>query len=320
MQNPNAVSANNIALRLFRYQAEHNPIYRQYLQYLTIDLNSVNEIKNIPFLPISFFKSQILKTEEWKEEAIFCSSGTTGKTTSQHFIADKEFYMEHAEQCFTHFFGPLSQYHFLALMPSYLEQKNSSLIAMMSSFIKKSESADSGFYLHDYEKLLVDLKRLKKEGKKKIILWGVTFALLDLGEKFSPDLSGCLVFETGGMKGRRKEVTRTELHQMLKQKLNVDVIYSEYGMTELLSQAYTKRGQLFYPSPAMKVLIRDVLDPFAKGLVNRTGGVNIIDLANIHSIAFIETEDMGKVYDDGSFEIIGRLDNTDIRGCNLMVE
>lgn len=320
LQTSNAANVSDIALRLFRYQADHNLVYAQYLKYLKIDSSSVNAIKEIPFLPISFFKNHELKTGEWKEETIFCSSGTTGHATSKHFIEDAGFYLEHAERCFAHFFGPLSQYHFLALMPSYLEQKNSSLIAMMNHFMKKSGSNDSKFYRNEYEDLLSDIARLKKQGKKKVIIWGVSFALLDFAEKFNPDLSSCIVFETGGMKGRRKELTRAELHQKLTSHFNIKVVHSEYGMTELLSQAYTKGGNLFYPSPFMQVVIRDVLDPFERGLVSRAGGINVIDLANIHSVAFIETEDAGKMYADGSFEIIGRLDNSDVRGCNLMVE
>jgi len=316
----NAANADDIALRLFRFQAEHNRVYREYLDYLKVNPVSVSVINDVPFLPVSFFKNHILKAGEWKEETTFHSSGTTGKTTSRHFIAEKNFYLEHAERCFTSLFGPLPQYHFLALMPSYLEQKNSSLIAMLNSFIEKSGSPDSGFYLYDYDKLLLDLDRLKRDTSRKIVLWGVSFALLDFAEKFNPDLKGCFVFETGGMKGRREELTRSELHRRLKRHLNLDVVHSEYGMTELLSQAYTKGGNVFYPPPAMKIVVRDIWDPFEKGLVNRAGGINIIDLANMHSVAFIETEDVGKTYEDGSFEITGRLDNSDIRGCNLMVE
>jgi len=320
LQNLNASNYTDIALRLFRYQARHNPIYAQYIHHLGVQVDTVVRINDIPFLPISFFKNHIVKTEDWKEEITFHSSGTTGNTTSKHFIADLNFYLQHAEECFTHFFGLLSQYHFLALMPSYLEQKNSSLIAMMSSFIQKSQSSDSRFYLNEYDTLFEDINRLKKDTKKKIILWGVSFALLDFADKYKVDLSNCLVFETGGMKGRRKEVTRAELHTRLMNHFNIDKVFSEYGMTELLSQAYTTGGEVFYPPPVMKVVVREVLDPLERGLVNRTGGINIIDLANIHSVAFIETEDAGKVYEDGSFEIIGRLDNSDVRGCNLMVE
>jgi len=320
LQNLNASNYTDIALRLFRYQARHNPIYAQYIHHLGVQVDTVVRINDIPFLPISFFKNHIVKTEDWKEEITFHSSGTTGNTTSKHFIADLNFYLQHAEECFTHFFGLLSQYHFLALMPSYLEQKNSSLIAMMSSFIQKSQSSDSRFYLNEYDTLFEDINRLKKDTKKKIILWGVSFALLDFADKYKVDLSNCLVFETGGMKGRRKEVTRAELHTRLMNHFNIDKVFSEYGMTELLSQAYTTGSEVFYPPPVMKVVVREVLDPLERGLVNRTGGINIIDLANIHSVAFIETEDAGKVYEDGSFEIIGRLDNSDVRGCNLMVE
>lgn len=316
----NATNVEDIALRLFRYQANHNPIYGKYLQHLRVNAQSVRNVNEIPFLPISFFKSQTLKTGSWVNETLFTSSGTTGTATSTHFIADLNFYLSHAQRCFEHFFGPINQYHFFAVMPSYLERENSSLIAMMRSFIQKSESEYSGFYLYEYEKLLLDIEHCRKQSNKKIVVWGVSFALLDLAEKYRPDFHDCIVFETGGMKGRRKEITRFELHDQLKQKLNANSIHSEYGMTELLSQAYSKGAELFYPSPWMKVIAREVVDPLEKGLINKTGGLNIIDLANIHSIAFVETEDSGKVFSDGSFEVLGRLDNTDVRGCNLMVE
>ena len=313
-------NVDDIALRLFRYQANHNPIYGKYLQYLRVSTQSVRHVNEIPFLPISFFKSQILKTGTWENETFFTSSGTTGKSTSTHFIADLTFYVNHAQKCFEHFFGPINQYHFFALMPSYLERENSSLIAMIRSFIQKSESEYSGFYLYDYEKLLDDIEKCKKQGNKKIVVWGVSFALLDLAEKYRPNFHDCIVFETGGMKGRRKEITRFELHNQLKSNLSAASIYSEYGMTELLSQAYSRGAELFYPSPWMKVIAREVVDPLEKGMIDRVGGLNVIDLANIHSIAFVETEDAGKVYSDGSFEVIGRRDNTDVRGCNLLVE
>lgn len=316
----NAGNVEDIALRLFRHQANHNPIYGKYLQHLRVNPQSIQRVSEIPFLPISFFKSQTLKTGSWATETLFTSSGTTGKSTSTHYIADLNFYLNHAQRCFEHFFGSINQYHFFAVMPSYLERENSSLIAMMRSFIQKSESEYSGFYLYEYEKLLRDIEYCRKHSNKKIVVWGVSFALLDLAEKFHPDFQDCIVFETGGMKGRRKEITRFELHDQLKQQLNASRIYSEYGMTELLSQAYSRGAELFYPSPWMKVIVREVVDPLEKGLINRTGGLNIIDLANIHSIAFVETEDAGKVFPDGSFEVLGRLDNTDVRGCNLMVE
>jgi len=315
----NAANADEIALRLFQFQAANNPVYAQYLQHLRVDKAAVCKINDIPFMPISFFKNHVVKTGDWVAENYFASSGTTGSVTSTHYVADLSFYLTHAETCFSRFFGGLTNYHFLALMPSYLERSNSSLIAMMDSFIKKSKSEFSGFYLYEHDKLIADIKRLKKESSKKIILWGVSFALLDLAESHQPDLSDCLVFETGGMKGRRAEITRNQLHEQLKAGFNINEIYSEYGMTELLSQAYTRGGDLFHPPPSMKILVRDILDPFEKGLIGKVGGLNVIDFANIHSIAFIETEDSGKVNEDGSFEVLGRLDNTDVRGCNLLV-
>lgn len=315
----NAQNVTDIALRLFRFQAEHNPIYAKYIHHLGVKVGKVERLEEIPFLPISFFKSQVLKTGEWTPHTNFTSSGTTGDTTSTHFIADLDFYLSHSERCFAHFFGQLEQYHIFALMPSYLERKDSSLIAMLESFIAKTNSPYSGFYLYEHEKLVTDIMDARK-GNRKIILWGVSFALLDLMEKFSLNLGDCIIIETGGMKGRRKEMTRQELHNQLKKGFRVDQIYSEYGMTELLSQAYTRGGELFYPSPWMKIMVRETVDPFEKGLITRSGGLNVIDFANAHSICFIETEDAGKAFLDGSFEVAGRLDNSDVRGCNLMVE
>jgi phenylacetate-coenzyme A ligase PaaK-like adenylate-forming protein len=315
----NEQNAQDIALALFRFQAERNPVYGNYIRYLNVKPDRIKTIKDIPFLPISFFKSQVLQTDSWSPETVFTSSGTTGNTTSSHLVADLDFYREHSEKCFTHFFGSLEQYHIFALMPSYLERKDSSLIAMLENFIRKTNSPYSGFYLYEHEKLVHDI-RLAKKDNKKIILWGVSFALLDLAENFSLDLSDCMLIETGGMKGRRKEITRPELHEQLKKHFNVSKVYSEYGMTELLSQSYTQGGSLFYPSPWMRILVRDVYDPLEKGLFSQSGGLNVIDFANFHSISFIETEDAGKTYPDGSFEVAGRLDNSDARGCNLMVE
>lgn len=308
----------DIALSLFRFQRKHNDIYGQYVQNLGIQAENIKKIADIPFLPISFFKTHTLKTGEWQSKVEFTSSGTTGPNTSVHDLDDPEFYLQNTEKCFARFFGDVSNYHFLAFLPSYLERKNSSLIAMMERFITKSQSPYSGFYLHNVDQLIHDLKALRND-KRRTILWGVSFALLDLAEQHELDLRHCLVFETGGMKGRRKEITREELHAILKRRFNVKSIYSEYGMTELLSQAYLKNDTFTCP-PWMKVIARDITDPMDKGLVGETGGLNVIDLANLHSIAFIETEDLGRVYDDGSFEVLGRLDNSDIRGCNLMIE
>lgn len=309
----------DIALQLFHFQLQNNGVYRDYVRHLGVDPGAVVTLEQIPFLPISFFKNHEIKTGAWTAETSFASSGTTGQRTSAHPVRSLRFYHEHAVRCFAHFFGDLSQYHFFALLPSYLERSGSSLVAMISNFIEKSRSNLSGFYLHNVNDLLKDLERSKTEGKKAV-LWGVTFALLDLAERYHPDLRHCLIFETGGMKGRRQEIIRQELHSRLRQAFRVDKVYSEYGMTELFSQAYTRGGNAFYCPPWMRVLGRDISDPMEKGLLNETAGINVIDLANVDSIAFIETEDLGRVNGDGSFEVLGRIDNSDVRGCSLMVE
>ncbi len=309
----------NIALQLFHFQAEHNFIYRDYLTRLGVSLGAVSSVADIPFLPVSFFKTHQLKTGAWEAETSFTSSGTTQLTTSVHPVRNLDFYFRHSRRCFEHFFGDLTQFHFFVLLPSYLERRGSSLVAMMEHFIHESHSTYSAFYLHDLDKLVGDIARAKN-GSKRCVLWGVTFALLDLAERYRPDLSHCLVFETGGMKGRRREITRPELHEKLTRAFGVDRIFSEYGMTELFSQAYTRGKNAFYCPPWMKIVARDIYDPMEKGLLNATGGINVVDLANADSIAFVETEDIGRVYEDGSFEILGRLDNSDVRGCNLLVE
>jgi phenylacetate-coenzyme A ligase PaaK-like adenylate-forming protein len=315
----NAKSFDEIALRLFRFQAEGNLVYKEYLSALGVNPQQVENIVDIPFMPIRFFKEHLLKTGNWEEKQYFESSGTTGSQTSRHAVYSLNAYLNHAEHIFEQHFGSLQDYHLLALLPSYLEKGNSSLVAMIDHFIKKTASAQSGFYLHNYQKLVEDVDQLRLSSKK-VIVWGVTYALLDIAELHQPDWHDVLVFETGGMKGRRKEITREELHETLKTKLKLDKVYSEYGMTELLSQAYTKGGHLFYPSHTMKILVREITDPFRKGLINETGGINVIDLANIFSVGFIETEDLGKVDKSGNFEVLGRSDNSDVRGCNLLVE
>jgi phenylacetate-coenzyme A ligase PaaK-like adenylate-forming protein len=279
----------------------------------------VETVADIPFVPISFFKTQLLKTGAWTPKMTFTSSGTTGRQTSMHPVRDPDFYLSHAARCFEYFFGNLEDYHFFALLPSYVERGNSSLVFMVDNFIKKSRSPQPGFYLHNTDELMRDITNARGNGKKAV-LWGVTFALLDLAERYHPDLSHCLVFETGGMKGRRAELTRQELHAVLKEAFGVKSVYSEYGMTELFSQAYSKGGNAFFCPPWMKIVGRDITDPLDKGLLNQTSGINVVDLANVDTVAFLETEDIGKVYSDGSFEVLGRLDNTDVRGCNLMVE
>jgi hypothetical protein len=312
-------SFKDIALRLFRFQAIHNPVYAAFLKNLGLDAGQITTLEAIPFMPISFFRYHAIKTGAWTDDVSFSSSGTTGQVSSIHHVESLSFYQQHAERCFQHFFGDLNSYNFLALLPSYLERQNSSLVAMMDHFIEQSRSPHSGFYLDNIDKLLKDVADLKKN-HRTTILWGVSFALLDLAERQKPDLSHCLVFETGGMKGRRKEITRNELHGILCKGLNVSKIHSEYGMTELLSQAYSRGSDLFYCPPWMKIIGRDITDPLQKGLLGENSGINVIDLANRHSVAFIEIEDIGKVYKDGSFEVLGRLDNSDVRGCNLLVE
>jgi hypothetical protein len=308
-----------IALEIFRFQATENPVYQAWLSNLGIHWQEVSAVHEIPFLPISFFKSLPVKAGVWPDVTVFMSSTTTGGLPSVHHVCDADFYRLHAQRCFEHFFGPVSGYHFFALLPSYLEQGHSSLVAMMDHFIRQSGSSYSGFYKTDTVRLLQDIGLARKEGTRKIIVWGVTYALLDLAEAH-PDLSDCLIFETGGMKGRRKEMPRPELHGILKSRFKVDKIYSEYGMTELFSQAYTEGGQAFYCPPWMRVVIREIGDPFGRPGANKPGGINVIDLANFNTISFIETEDAGLIFADGGFEVSGRLDNSDIRGCNLMVE
>ncbi len=315
----NDSSFTNIALEVFRFQAFHNPVYRDFIKHLSISVDDITTLEQIPFLPISFFKTHIIKSGKWTPEIIFTSSGTTNhQAVSQHSVSSLQFYLHNAQKSFEYFFGPVTNYHFLALLPSYLERQGSSLVTMMDYFISHSNSKHSSFYLHDYEKLVVKLEELKKDAKETI-LWGVSFALIDLAERYQLDLSHCRVFETGGMKGRRKEITRFELHSMLEEKLNIKFLFSEYGMTELLSQAYSKGNSQLECPPWMKIICRELTDPFEKGLLYETGGINVIDLANWQTVSFIETEDLGKAYPNGSFEVLGRLDNSDVRGCNLMI-
>jgi phenylacetate-coenzyme A ligase PaaK-like adenylate-forming protein len=314
----NDLTFTNIALELFSFQAKSNPVYKSFLKHLGWENRTPQTLSEIPFMPISFFKRHTVKTGAWTTEQIFESSGTTGVATSSHHVRDPGFYRQHCQKGFEQFFGKVTDYHFLALLPSYLERANSSLVSMMDHFIKASASPVSGFYLDNTDKLLSDLRTLKN-GDRKPILFGVTFALLDLAEKHPSDLSHCLVFETGGMKGRRQEMIRAELHDRLKEGLGVRQVYSEYGMTELFSQAYLMDSDIFSPPPWMKVVGRDITDPFKKGLLRETAGINVIDLGNLHSSAFIETEDLGRVYENGTFEISGRIDNSDVRGCNLLI-
>jgi hypothetical protein len=308
----------DIALSLFQFQAENNRVYNAYLKNLQLDYTKITSIQQIPFLPIGFFKTQQVVAGDWKPEVEFSSSGTTGATTSRHLVWSLPFYLSHAEFTFERFFGPLKDCAILALLPSYLEREGSSLIAMITHFIRQTHSEHSGFYLHNQEELLIKLEALR-ESRKKVILWGVSFALLDLAEKFEIDLSHCMVIETGGMKGRRKEWIREELHGFLCQRFNVAQIGSEYGMTELMSQAYSMGSGVYATPPWMKIDLREINDPFSNLPPGKAGGINVIDLANAHSCAFIETQDLGKNGQNGYFEVLGRIDNSDVRGCNLLV-
>jgi hypothetical protein len=308
-------SFDNHAIELFRYQARYNSIYKEYLNSLNINPVYINEVSQIPFLPIEFFKSHTIKTNEWKSQIVFESSGTTQKISSKHHIQDVEFYHLHAKHLFENIFGTLAGKTILALLPSYLERQGSSLVSMVDSFIQTSQSVKSGFYLYNMEELV---QLLNNSQHDDVYLFGVSFALLDLATQYNLKLGHVTIIETGGMKGRREEIIKEELYDLLRQKLGVKKIYSEYGMTELLSQAYGKNGKFSKPN-SMKVLIRDINDPYAILARAKTGGINIIDLANAHSCAFIETKDLGRINADGTFEVLGRFDNSDLRGCNLLV-
>ncbi len=308
----------HIALSLFKIQATENKIYKQYITELRIEPNEVTRIEEIPFLPISFFKTHEVKTGSWEPETIFTSSGTTALITSRHYVKDRSFYLNHAKCLFNSFFGSIEDYHFLALLPSYLEREGSSLIAMTDYFIQQSNSNHSGFYLNNFDELANKIEALKTE-KRKTILLGVTFALLELAQQYSLNLSHCIIMETGGMKGRRKEIVRDELHQILRSSFKVDNITSEYGMTELFSQAYSLHDGYYKCPWSMKILIRDVYDPMQLEKTGRIGIIKVIDLANFDSCAFIETQDLGRLNSNGNFEVLGRVDNSDSRGCNLLV-
>ena len=306
------------ALQVFRFQAENCLVYREFITNLKVDIDAIDRVENIPFLPISFFKShEVLSTID-KVQVTFTSSGTTGVINSRHLVTDVTWYKESFRRAFDLFYGGIHDYCVLALLPSYLEREGSSLIYMAEDLVKRSENPDSGFYLYNHDDLFAQLKRQQK-AKKPTLLIGVTFALLDFVERYSIDFPELIVMETGGMKGRRKEMIREELHQTLCKGFGVNTIHSEYGMTELLSQAYSNGDGIFNCPPWMKIIIRDPNDPMTLLDNDKTGGINVIDLANINSCSFIATQDLGKFYKDGSFEVLGRFDNSDIRGCNLLI-
>lgn len=306
------------ALEIFRQQYQSVKVYHDFVNYLGIDAGKINSLENIPFLPVELFKFHKILSNNQTEEIVFTSSGTSGSIQSKHYVAGKSLYEESFTRAFTIFYGSVNDYCILALLPSYLERSGSSLVYMMDRLIKMTGHPDSGFYLDQHDALVKKVVELKKSGQKTLLL-GVSFALLELAEKYSVDLSGVIIMETGGMKGRGTEITREELHSRLKNSFNVKAIHSEYGMTELLSQAYSKGNGIFRTPPWMKILIRDSHDPLEILSPGKTGTVNIIDLTNIHSCAFISTSDLGKTHPDESFEILGRMDYSDIRGCNLMI-
>ena len=308
---------NTLALEVFNFQFENNKVYRSFCDLLYIHPSDVKMAEDIPFLPIGFFKTHNVVSSVQKPVISFSSSGTTGSVTSKHHVTDLSIYEESYLSGFKQFYDAIEDYVVLALLPSYLEREGSSLIYMVDDLIKKSKHPESGFYLNNLDEINEKLIALDQSGKK-VLLIGVSFALLDLIEQYQFQLKNTIVMETGGMKGRRKEIIRPELHQLLKDGFGVSEIHSEYGMTELLSQAYSKGNGIFECPPWMKVFTRDTEDPLSIQKANKTGGINVIDLANINSCSFIATQDLGKLYNDDSFEILGRFDHSDIRGCNLM--
>jgi len=311
-------SFNAAALAVFKHQFEHNSVYRSFCDLLYKHPSEVKRVQQIPFLPIQFFKSHTIVSNIKSADATFTSSGTTGSIVSKHFVSDLEVYKQSFRRGFKSFYGAIEEYTVLALLPSYLEREGSSLVYMANDMITQSNQPESGFYLHDLEALKNTLLKLEAK-RQKTLLIGVSYALLDLIEAHSFKLKHTTVMETGGMKGQRKELVKSELHTILKHGFGVDKIHSEYGMTELLSQAYSKGDGIFKAPAWMKILTRDPEDALSIQPIGKSGGVNIIDLANINSCAFIATQDLGKIHSNGTFEILGRFDESDIRGCNLMV-
>ncbi|MFO7922921.1 MAG: acyltransferase [Bacteroidales bacterium] len=306
-----------IAMEIFAFQSQHNDVYKKYLHLLGTEIQKVSSFDDIPFLPVSMFKTHRVITGNTPAGQIFKSSGTGGGRRSYHYIADPGLYKASYLRCFELFYGSPGNYCILALLPSYLERSDSSLVYMAGGLAEKSRHPESGFYLNDHTRLAETIKELERNNRN-VLLMGVSFALLDLVEKHSLPLKNTIVMETGGMKGRRKEMTREELHSIIISKTGLKNVHSEYGMTEMFSQAYSKGEGKFRCPPWMAVKIRDVYDPFTYLPEGRRGGVNVIDLANIDSCAFLETADLGRMLPGGEFEILGRFDNSDIRGCNLL--
>lgn len=309
------------ALEIFRMQSVHNPVYREYVERLGVLRDSVRSLDSIPFLPISFFKSHRVLAGDAQPSTWFESSGTTGSVNSRHYVPDMDLYRETFTRGFREFYGQPSDWCIIGLLPSYLERQHSSLVVMVDELVRMSRQAESGFYLYEHEKLITVLRGLEARGQKTLLI-GVTFALLDLAEKFSIPLEHTVVMETGGMKGRREELTREQVHDILKRSFGIKTVHSEYGMTELLSQGYSAGEGIFHPCSTMRILLREEDDPLSvreRGAHTISGIINVIDLANLHTCSFIATEDAGKLHPDGSFEVTGRVDHSDIRGCSLMV-
>lgn len=338
---PNRDTFELLALAIFRYQATYNPIYSRYIRQLNVQPAQVTELRRVPFMPISFFRTHVILTGlgiNTSNTLTFASSGTTGEQTSRHYVPDSDLYDTISTRIFEQAYGPLHNFHILALLPSYLERNNSSLVYMVQRFMEQTTSnqpgkstageSTTGFFLHNHQELTEHLRQLtQQEDSKNILLIGVTFGLLDWAESdqdlsFLGNQSNLIVMETGGMKGRRKELLREEVHEILTDRLGIRTIHSEYGMTELLSQAYSPGGGVFRPTSTLRVFLRDINDPFLvyPDTYTRTGGINVVDLANLDSCSFVETQDLGQyVGENADFRVIGRFDNSDVRGCNLMV-
>ncbi len=308
-----------LALDIFQYQYENNSFYRTFVEGCKVNPKLIKQLSDIPFLPVELFKSNEIKTGDFQEQAVFLSSGTTGSVSSKHFVKELDLYEESFIRTFRFFYGEPEEFVFLALLPSYLERSGSSLIYMMEKMISESKDLRSGFFLNEFDKLKSLLMKLRAENKN-VVLIGVTYALLDFADQYSLSFPELNVMETGGMKGKRKEMIRAEVHEKLKPAFGVKSIHSEYGMTEMLSQAYSKGDGIFHTPPWMRILIREMNDPLQSAEMGKSGAVKAIDLANLDSCAFIATQDLGIAHSPTSFEIIGRFDFSDIRGCNLMVE
>jgi phenylacetate-coenzyme A ligase PaaK-like adenylate-forming protein len=311
-------SFNELAVDIFQFQYKNNKVYQKFVDFMGVLPSGIKHFTEIPFIPIEFFKEQKIVSTEFDAATLFTSSGTSGQLNSRHFIKSLELYEQSFVTNFNQQFGKPEEYIILALLPSYLEREGSSLVYMAEKLIELTNNPLSDFYLHDYEQLAAVLSDLK-QSSKKVLLIGVTYALLDLAEAYPMHFPELIVMETGGMKGKRKELLRTEMHNILKAAFGIENVCSEYGMTELLSQAYSLKDGIFECPPWMKVMIRDMNDPLTFLDNGKTGGINIIDLANLYSCSFIATKDLGRKVNDHSFEMLGRYDNSDVRGCNLMI-